>query len=78
MCFEVVAGTPVEWRITAERGGGMRPNADRTGSRRAHRAVGVETNVVTFTPDKPGEYIFNCGMGMMPADSRFIVVPKSG
>jgi plastocyanin domain-containing protein len=34
-------------------------------------------DVITFTPEAPGEYSFNCGMGMMPASSRFIVVPKA-
>jgi sulfite exporter TauE/SafE/copper chaperone CopZ len=76
--FRVVAGTPVEWRITAERAMGCARMliAPDLGVRTVLSAS--ETNVVTFTPDKPGEYIFNCGMGMMPADSRFIVVPKSG
>jgi sulfite exporter TauE/SafE len=75
--FKVVAGTPVEWRITAAQARGcarmlIAPDV-------GVRAVlsDTETNVFTFTPDKPGEYAFNCGMGMMPADSRFIVVPKS-
>lgn len=76
--FRVVAGTPVEWRITAERAMGCARVliAPDLGVRTV--LSDSEPNIVTFTPDKPGEYIFNCGMGMMPADSRFIVVRKTG
>ena len=75
--FKVVAGTPVEWRIDAAEARGcarmlIAPEFD-------VRTVlsATERSVVTFTPQTPGEYAFNCGMGMMPANSRFIVVPKA-
>lgn len=75
--FKVVAGTPVEWRISAAQAQGCARFliAPDVGVRAVLSAT--EANVFTFTPDKPGEYSFNCGMGMMPSDSRFIVVPKS-
>jgi uncharacterized protein len=34
------------------------------------------TTLITFTPRQPGEYAFNCGMGMMTADARITVVPN--
>lgn len=75
--FKVVAGTPVEWRIDSTQARGCArmlivPELD-------VRTIlsAAEPNVITFTPQVPGEYAFNCGMGMMPASSRFIVVPKA-
>jgi hypothetical protein len=74
--FKVVAGTPVEWRIDAAQARGcarmlIAPELD---VRTVLSATGP--NIVAFTPETAGEYAFNCGMGMMPANSRFIVVPK--
>jgi len=75
--FKVVAGTPVEWHIDSAQARGcarmlIAPELD-------VRTIlsATEPDVITFTPGAPGEYAFNCGMGMMPANSRFIVVPKA-
>lgn len=75
--FKVVAGTPVEWRIDAAQARGcarmlIAPELD-------VRTIlsATEPNVLRFTPTAAGEYAFNCGMGMMPANSRFIVVPRA-
>jgi len=35
----------------------------------------VGTTTITFTPDQPGEFTFNCGMGMMTRGSKITVVP---
>ena len=29
-----------------------------------------------FTPDRPGEFAFNCGMGMMTPGSKITVLPR--
>jgi len=75
--FKVVAGTPVEWRIDSAqaRGCARMLIAPELNVRTILSANGPD--VITFTPEAPGEYSFNCGMGMMPASSRFIVVPKA-
>lgn len=75
--FKVVAGAPVEWRINSEqaRGCAQMLLAPDFGVRTVLSAT--ETNIITFTPRTPGEFHFNCGMGMMPSNSRFIVVPKA-
>jgi plastocyanin domain-containing protein len=36
------------------------------------------TTLISFTPDQPGDYAFNCGMGMMTPDSKITVVPNKG
>ena len=36
------------------------------------------TTLISFTPDKPGDYAFNCGMGMMTPDSKITVIPNKG
>jgi plastocyanin domain-containing protein len=36
----------------------------------------LDPTLITFVPDKPGEYAFNCGMGMMTPDSKIIVTPN--
>ncbi len=73
--FSVVAGTPVEWRIDASRAAGC-------GRILLAPSIGVQqilsatkTNTITFTPDTEGTIAFNCGMGMMTPNSRFVVRP---
>ena len=36
----------------------------------------ISTTFITFTPRAAGEFMFNCGMGMMTRGSKFIVVPN--
>ncbi len=76
--FEVRQGVPVEWRIDASEAAGC-------GRVLIAPALGVRrllsdnsTTVITFTPDRAGEFRFNCGMGMMTPDSKFIVTAARG
>jgi len=71
--FVVKAGVPVEWRIDAK-------EAEGCGRILISRSLGLqkflsasETTVISFTPIQPGEYSFNCGMGMMTPNSAFRV-----
>jgi plastocyanin domain-containing protein len=73
--FSVVAGTSVEWRIDASRAAGC-------GRILLAPSIGVQqilsagkTNTITFMPDKEGTIAFNCGMGMMTPNSKFVVRP---
>jgi plastocyanin domain-containing protein len=75
--FKVVAGTPIEWRIDAAQARGCARMLMAPQLRIRTVLSASEPNIITFTLDEPGEYAFNCGMGMMPANSRFIVVPKA-
>ncbi len=74
--FTVQQGVPVEWHIDASRsvGCGLILLAPRLGIRKFLSPHGE--NVITFTPEQAGEFQFNCGMGMMTRDSKFIVVPN--
>lgn len=74
--FTVKQGAPVEWRIDANRaaGCGLILLAPRLGIRKFLSPYGE--NVITFTPEQAGEFRFNCGMGMMTRDSKFIVTPN--
>jgi len=73
--FIVTQGVPVEWRIdgAGAAGCGRVLYAPRLGIRKLLSSAGTTT--ITFTPDQPGEFTFNCGMGMMTRGSKFIVVP---
>jgi protein-disulfide isomerase/sulfite exporter TauE/SafE/copper chaperone CopZ len=71
--FNVVAGVPVEWRVDGQQaaGCGRFLIAPRAGVRKILSST--DTTVITFTPQEPGEISFNCGMGMMTRNSKFIV-----
>lgn len=73
--FTVTEGAPVEWRIdgTAAAGCGRVLLAPGLGVQQLLED-GAET-IVRFTAPLPGEYAFNCGMGMMTKNSAIIVVP---
>jgi hypothetical protein len=62
--FVVKAGLPVRLEIagigTGCRGELIVPKA------RARVALNKPLNTLTFTPKKPGSYVFSCGMGMFP------------
>ena len=75
--FTVQQGVPVEWHIDAGRsaGCGLILLAPRLGIRKFLNPHGE--NIITFTPEQAGEFQFNCGMGMMTRDSKFIVVPNA-
>jgi uncharacterized protein len=75
--FAVVAGVPVEWRIDARQavGCGRFLIAPKAGVRSVLSSADV--NVLTFTPQQAGEIYFNCSMGMMTRNSKFIVTAKT-
>jgi uncharacterized protein len=76
--FTVAQGTPVVWRINAEEAEGCGRILIVPKLRIRTYLQPQATNVITFTPDQPGEIEFNCGMGMMTPNSKFTVVSKSG
>lgn len=70
-------GIPVEWRIDAS-------EAEGCGRVLLAPTLGIrtilsdkKTNVITFTPQQPGKYPFNCGMGMMTPGAKITVLPAS-
>ena len=74
--FTVKQGIPVEWWIDASKAVGC-------GRVLVAPQLGIQkmlsknsTTLVTFTPRVPGEYIFNCSMGMMTPDSKITVLPN--
>jgi protein-disulfide isomerase/sulfite exporter TauE/SafE/copper chaperone CopZ len=71
--FNVVAGVPVEWRVDGQQaaGCGRFLIAPRAGVRKILSSS--DTTVITFTPQAAGEISFNCSMGMMTRNSKFIV-----
>lgn len=74
--FTVKQGVPVEWRIDAKEADGCARVllAPKLGIRKFLFAD--LPNTVTFTPQAAGDFAFNCGMGMMPPDSKFTVTPN--
>lgn len=75
--FTVTQGVPVEWRIDASEaaGCGRILLAPRLGVQRL--LSDNSTTTISFTPQEAGEFGFNCGMGMMTPNSKFIVVAKA-
>jgi uncharacterized protein len=75
--FVVKQGVPVEWRIDASEAAacGRMLLAPKLGIRSI--LSDKSTSTIRFTPKEPGEYAFNCGMGMMTPDARIIVVPNA-
>jgi len=75
--FTVTQGVPVEWRIdgAAAAGCGRILISPGLGIRKYLAAEG--TTIIAFTPQKTGDFGFNCGMGMMTPGSKFTVIPKA-
>lgn len=73
--FTVKQGVPVFWVIDGSEaeGCGRMLMAPKLGIRKL--LAENSTTLITFTPDRPGEYAFNCGMGMMTPDSKITVLP---
>lgn len=74
--FLVKQGVQIEWRIDAS-------EADGCGRILIAPRLGIQqllsdrsTTLIRFTPDRPGDYAFNCGMGMMTPDSKITVLPR--
>jgi uncharacterized protein len=74
--FTVKQGVPVEWWIDGREaaGCGRVLIAPRLGIQKFLSRS--STTLIKFTPDKPGEYAFNCGMGMMTPNSKITVLPS--
>jgi uncharacterized protein len=74
--FTVKQGIPVEWRIDASQavGCGRVLYAPELGIRKM--LSDTSTTLITFTPKGVGDFIFNCGMGMMTADAMITVLPN--
>jgi uncharacterized protein len=74
--FTVKQGIPVQWWIDASKavGCGQVLYAPELGIRKA--LSDSSTTLITFTPKQPGDYIFNCGMGMMTVDAKITVLPN--
>ena len=75
--FTVTQGVPVEWRIdgAAAAGCGRILISPGLGIRKYLSAD--STTIIAFTPQKAGDFGFNCGMGMMTPGSKFTVIPKA-
>jgi sulfite exporter TauE/SafE len=76
--FTVVEGVPVEWRIEAQEAEGCGRVLVIPKLRISRLLSANATTIIAFTPDAAGEIIFNCGMGMMTPNSKFVVVRRSG
>lgn len=72
--FIVTQGVPVEWRIDAQEAIGCGRILIVPRLRIRKLLYSFAANTITFTPEEPGEIVFNCGMGMMTPDSKFIVI----
>lgn len=75
--FAVVKGIPVEWRIDASRAAGcgriiLAPKAG------VRRLLPPGPTVIAFTPQEPGDIVFNCAMGMMTRGSKITVLADTG
>ncbi len=72
----VKQGIPVQWWIDASEADGCGRLLVVPRLRIQKLLSANSTTLITFTPDQPGEYAFNCGMGMMTPDSKIIVTPN--
>jgi uncharacterized protein len=74
--FEVRQGVPVEWRIDASEAEGCGRVLIAPTLAVRQLLSDNRTTIIKFTPDRTGEFRFNCGMGMMTPDSKFVVVAQ--
>lgn len=74
--FAVRQGAPVEWWIDASDAEGCGRILLAPGLRIRKILSSVSTTLIAFTPEKPGDFAFNCGMGMMTPDSKITVLPR--
>jgi uncharacterized protein len=75
--FMVKQGVPVQWWIDASQADGCGRILLAPKLRIQKMLSASSTTLITFTPDKPGDYAFNCGMGMMTPDSKITVLPNN-
>lgn len=76
--FTVKQGVPVQWWIDASQAEGCGRVLVAPRLRIQRILSSSSTTLISFTPDQPGEYAFNCGMGMMTPNSKITVVPNKG
>jgi plastocyanin domain-containing protein len=74
--FIVKQGVPVNWWIDASQADGCARVLVSRSLRIQKLLSATSTTMLSFTLDRPGEYTFNCGMGMMTPDAKIIVLPK--
>jgi len=72
--FTVKQGVPVQWWIDGSQADGCGRVLIAPKLRIQKILSANSTTLITFTPDKAGDYAFNCGMGMMTPDSKITVV----
>jgi uncharacterized protein len=74
--FTVKQGIPVQWWIDGSEaeGCGRLLLAPGLGVRKI--LSDTSTTLINFTPQKVGDYAFNCGMGMMTPDAKITVLPN--
>jgi sulfite exporter TauE/SafE/copper chaperone CopZ len=75
--FIVAEGVPVEWRIDASEAAGCGRILIMPRLRLQKFLSATSTTFINFTPPQAGELAFNCGMGMMTPNSKFIVLSKT-
>jgi uncharacterized protein len=75
--FTVKQGVPVDWRIDASEAAGCGRILLAPKLRIQKLLSSNSTTMISFIPQEAGEFGFNCGMGMMTPDSKFVVVPSS-
>jgi sulfite exporter TauE/SafE/copper chaperone CopZ len=76
--FTVKQGVPVEWWIDGSQADGCGRVLIAPRLRIQKILSASSTTLISFTPGQPGDYAFNCGMGMMTPDSKITVVPNKG
>jgi uncharacterized protein len=74
--FTVKQGVPVEWWIDGSQADGCGRILVAPRLRIQKMLSASSTTLITFTPERAGEFAFNCGMGMMTPDSKITVLPR--
>jgi uncharacterized protein len=72
----VKQGVPVEWWIDGSEAAGCGRMLLAPGLQIRKLLSDSSSTLISFTPDRPGEFAFNCGMGMMTPNSKIIVIPN--
>ncbi len=75
--FTVTQGIPVQWWIDASQAEGCGRVLVAPRLRVQKLLSATSTTLISFTPEQPGEYAFNCGMGMMTPGSKITVLPNT-
>ncbi|MFM9849648.1 MAG: sulfite exporter TauE/SafE family protein [Hyphomicrobiaceae bacterium] len=73
--FTVKQGVPVEWWIDASEAEGCGRVLIAPQLHIQKILSDQSTTLIRFSPDRTGDYAFNCGMGMMTPDSKITVLP---